>query len=332
MSEPPAQLAALVKAIAAELGFERSGIAAAGPIPRGDFFRRWLANGHAGTMGYLHRHADSRVDVRAWLPWARSVIVVALNYRQAAPAKPDDEPRGRVAMYAWGEDYHVVMREKLHKMVERLRVDSPVADAATPPRFQICVDTSAIIERELAMAAGVGWIGKNTMAIDPEIGSYFFLGEIITDLELQPDAPAVDHCGSCTRCLEACPTQAFPAPYAMDASRCISYLTIEHRSAIDPALAEKTGDWIYGCDVCQDVCPHNHRAPEAAELRFAGSPAAEVSGGVTPADSAFPGLSVIEAWDDAAYRRSVTGKASDRATLAMWQRNAANARENLTDL
>ncbi len=294
-----------VKQIADEIGFDRCGIAAAGPIPRGDYFREWLARGHAGTMGYLHRHTDSRVDVRAWLPWARSVIVVALNYHQTPPERPADEPRGRVAMYAWGEDYHDVMRDRLDRMVDRLRASWASADggadapltrqsamssdaaglAASPvprptrdgealssgaaePRFHVCVDTSAVIERELAAAAGVGWIGKNTLVMHEALGSYFFLGEIFTDRVLTPDPPAVDHCGSCRRCLDACPTQAFTAPYAMDASRCISYLTIEHRSAIDSAIASRMGDWVFGCDICQDVCPHNAHAPETREQRF----------------------------------------------------------------
>ncbi|MFQ5502279.1 MAG: tRNA epoxyqueuosine(34) reductase QueG, partial [Phycisphaerae bacterium] len=210
----------LVKQAAAELGFERCGIARAGPIPREAALLDWLARGRAGSMAYMHRHPGSRRDVREWLPWARSVIVVALNYHRPAPKKPNDQPRGRVAMYAWGEDYHVVLREKLDRLVERLE---DVLDG--PFQTRVCVDTSAIVERELAAMAGIGWIGKNTLVLHPSLGSFFFLGEIITDLSLEPDAPEPDHCGSCTRCLDACPTGAFPRAYEMDASRCISYLT-----------------------------------------------------------------------------------------------------------
>ncbi|MBX3394571.1 MAG: tRNA epoxyqueuosine(34) reductase QueG [Phycisphaerae bacterium] len=311
-----------VKAIAADLGFDRCGVTTASPIGRADFLREWLSRGYAGTMGYLHRHVESRIDVRSWLPWARSIIVVALNYRQAPREKPIDEPRGRVAMYAWGEDYHDVIREKLDRMAGRIQaeffIDAPdTADLAIAPRVQSCVDTSAILERELAAVSGVGWIGKNTLVMHESLGSYFFLGELITDLELAPDSPAVDHCGTCTRCLEACPTQAFVAPYVMDASRCISYLTIEHRSEIDPTLSTRTGDWVFGCDVCQDVCPHNRHAPESHELRFR-PPSQEAS-----VDAAFPRLSDIDSWDRAAYERAVAGRATGRARLDMWKRNAS---------
>lgn len=297
----------IVKQLAAECGFDRCGIAAAGPIPRGDYFRRWLAEGHAGTMGYLHRHVDSRADVRAWLPWARSVIVAALNYHQSAPTPPDARPRGRVAMYAWGEDYHIVLREKLDALAARLR-----QELGEPFQAKVCVDTSAIIERELAAMAGIGWIGKNTMVLHQDLGSYFFLGVMVTDLELSPDAPQTDHCGTCMRCLEACPTQAFPAAYAMDARRCISYLTIEHRGEIEPALAAKMGDWLFGCDVCQQVCPYNQAAPTTREPRFAPSSAAD----------AFPASADVAAWDETAHAAITRGKATDRANMEMWKRNA----------
>lgn len=299
--------AAIVKKIAAEIGFDRCGIALAAAIPHGDYLRRWLAKGRAGTMGYLHRHVESRVDVRAWLPSARSVIVAALNYHQPEPDSSGDTQRGRVAMYAWGEDYHVVVREKLEQLVSRLR-----EQIAEPFDAKVCVDTSAIIERELAAMAGIGWIGKNTMVLDASLGSYFFLGEIMTDLELTLDTPQTDHCGTCTRCLDACPTQAFPRPYEMDARQCISYLTIEHRGEIDPALADKLGEWVFGCDVCQQVCPYNKDAPLTREARFA--PARD--------DAARPLLSDILMWDDAAYQDFTKGRATDRARLDMWKRNA----------
>ncbi len=302
-----AQRSDWIKRGAAESGFDRCGIAPAAAIPRADFFKEWLDKGFAGSMGYLHRHAKSRVDVRAWLPSARSVIVVALNYQQPTPPRPDDRPRGRVAMYAWGEDYHVVLREKLEVLVARMR-----AEFAGPFEAHVCVDTSAIIERELAAMAGIGWIGKNTMVLHPSLGSYFFLGVIITDLSLAPDAPEPDHCGTCTRCLEACPTQAFPQPYVMDARRCISYLTIEHRGEIEPELAAKMGNWVFGCDVCQEVCPYNREIRQTAEPRFA----------PFGADAAWPALAEIAGWDEAAYHRTTDGKAKDRARLEMWKRNA----------
>ncbi len=304
----PVERSDWIKRTAVESGFDRCGIAPAAEIPRADYYRQWLQKGYAGTMGYLHRHAESRVDVRAWVPSARSVIVVALNYGQPAPPKPDDRPRGRVAMYAWGEDYHVVLREKLEALVERMR-----EGFAEPFETQVCVDTSAIIERELAAMAGIGWIGKNTMVLHPDLGSYFFLGAIITDLPLAQDAPEPDHCGTCTRCLEACPTQAFPQPYVMDARQCISYLTIEHRSPIEPELAAKVGEWVFGCDVCQEVCPYNREVRQTAEPRF----------GPRGVDAAWPVLEEIAVWDEAAYQAATKGKATDRGRLEMWKRNAA---------
>jgi epoxyqueuosine reductase len=180
-----------------------------------------------------------------------------------------------------------------------------------PFQSRVCVDTSAIVERELATAAGIGWIGKNTMLLHRSLGSFFVLGEIITDLELAPDPLEPDHCGTCTRCLAACPTAAFPQPYVMDASRCISYLTIEHRGEIDRDLAAKMGDWVFGCDACQAACPFNARAPETAEPRFCAT-----------VDDAAPVLEDILSWDEAAYKSFVTGKATSRATLHMWKRNA----------
>lgn len=301
-----------VKTLAADLGFARCGVAPAAPIRRGDYFRQWLAEGRAGTMGYLHRHVGSRIDVRDWLPQARSVIVCALNYHQQTPPRPDERPRGRVAMYAWGEDYHVVMREKLEALVARLRDHLGGSFEA-----RVCVDTSAIIERELAAAAGIGWIGKNTMVLHEELGSYFFLGEVVTDLALTPDRPSPDHCGSCTRCLDACPTGAFPAPYQMDARRCISYLTIEHRGTIDSPLADKLDDWVFGCDVCQQVCPFNRDAPLTQEPRFAAD-----------GDAAWPALDDIQSWDEVDYRAKVRGRALDRAWQHMWKRNAAIVSRN----
>jgi len=309
----PAEQSARVKRLAAELGFDRCGIAPAAPIARADFFRDWLQRGHAGTMRYLHNHVDSRIDVRAWLPWAENVIVAAVNYRQADPPPPDDTPRGRVAMYARGEDYHVVVREKLDRLVARLRetIDAPF-------NARVCVDTSAIVERELAAAAGIGWIGKNTLVLHQDLGSYVFLGEIITDLRLAPDAPEPDHCGTCTRCLDACPTDAFPRAYAMDARRCISYLTIEHRrDDIAPGLAAEIDDWVFGCDVCQQVCPFNQDQPDTTEPRLRGTP-----------HDAWPALDDIADWDHAAYRNYVRGTARDRAKHDMWQRNARIAARN----
>jgi len=321
----PGQRSALIRRLAHEHAFDRAGIASLGPIPRAEYALDWLRDGLAGTMGYLYRCRETRLNPGRLLSGAKTAIVVAVNYGQpcgtgfqpvrrtqhSAP-RTQHSPRGRVAMYAWGEDYHVVMRERLERLLSAIRqeIDQPF-DA------KICVDTSAIIERELAAAAGIGWIGKNTLVLHQDLGSYFFLGEILTTLDLEPDRPVADHCGRCTRCLDACPTQAFPAPYQMDARRCISYLTIEHRGDIPDELKPRMGDWVFGCDVCQQVCPYNREPPITAESRFAARE-----------PGLFPILNDILGWDDDDYAQQVTGSATDRASLSMWKRNAAIALAN----
>jgi epoxyqueuosine reductase len=215
-------------------------------------------------------------------------------------------------MYAWGEDYHVVVREKLTALLDRLR------DALTEPfAAKVCVDTAPLVEREWAAQAGIGWIGKNTLVLDDQLGSYFFLGAIVTTLELEPDEPVADHCGTCTACLEACPTSAFPAAYQMDAPRCISYLTIEHRANIPAEFHEKMGNWVFGCDVCQEVCPFNRRASLTREPRFAIRP-----------PGAEPLLNEILSWTPEDYRAQLKGSAMKRAKLGMLHRNAAITRKN----
>lgn len=302
-----------IKAWAREIGFDRCGIAPATRLPRGDYLRAWLASGRAGSMDYLHRYFEQRTNPDKLLPGGRSVIVVALNYHQPRPDPPPDESRcGRVASYAWGDDYHKVMKRKLFELADRMR--SAWGEGI---ETRACVDTAPLLEREAAAAAGVGWIGKNTMVLHPELGSYFFLGEILTTLAIEPDEPVADHCGTCTACLDACPTDAFPAAYEMDASRCISYLTIEHRGEVPEELKSQMGDWVFGCDICQEVCPHNRKAPETTEPRFAVRPP-----GPTPK------LDEIASWTEDEYRRVMQGHAGKRAKLDMWQRNAAIAREN----
>jgi epoxyqueuosine reductase len=263
-------------------------------------------------MEYLERNRTLREDPGELLPGARSVIVVALNYHQSAPARPHDEPRGRVAMYAWGRDYHRLMKKRLWKLVDGLR-----AAVAEPFEARVCVDTAPIVERELAARAGLGWIGKNTMVLNREQGSYFFLGEVFTTLALAADEPVTDHCGSCTRCLDACPTDAFPAAYEMDASRCISYLTIELREAIDEEFKPLMGDWVYGCDVCQEVCPYNREAPATID------PALKVR---EPAP--WPRLSELRGWTESEYAERLRGSAMKRAKLGMFVRNAGIASAN----
>ncbi len=309
----PAALSQYVKSIAREVGFDQCGVARAEPIERGDYVREWLENGRAAGMAYLQRNLQKRLSAAELVDGARSVVVVALNYHQPAPASSDDSPpRGRVARYAWGEDYHRVVKDKLFSIADRMRDELP-----EPFEAKACVDTAPLLEREFAAAAGIGWIGKNTMVLDRRLGSYFFLGALVTTLTMEPDAPEADHCGTCTACLDACPTGAFPAPYQMDARRCISYLTIEHRGEIDSALHEGMGDWLFGCDVCQEVCPYNRDAPTTNEPRFA-------------IRSTGPAIALddVLGWSIDDYRRELRGSAMKRAKLEMLQRNARIAQRN----
>ncbi|MGD1209871.1 MAG: tRNA epoxyqueuosine(34) reductase QueG [Candidatus Acidiferrales bacterium] len=259
-------------------GFDLCGVAPAAPEELGELSRlpEWLARGFAGEMKYLH---DSRrADPRSVLQGARSLIVVALNYNSAQPASAQlpadakDEsprgPRGLISRYAWGDDYHDVIRQKLAALIEEMR-------AQFLERFEAraYADTGPIVERVAAKHAGLGWLAKNTCLIHPQLGSWLFLGVIVTTLALEPSLapgapPPPDLCGSCTRCLDACPTQAFPEPYVLDARRCISYLTIELRGAIPEEFREQMGRNVIGCDICQDVCPWNRKAPVTSLAAF----------------------------------------------------------------
>ena len=237
-----------VKAQAFGVGFDLVGICALGPAETARAFDEWLELGYAGTMDYLPRARDKRQDSRLPMAGAVSAIVVAMNYGGR-------EPSGPVARYARGEDYHDVMLDRLRTLHRWL--DEAVGHPTTGKAY---VDTGPLLERDLARRAGLGWFGKNTNLINPSLGSFFFLGSLLVDLALAPDAPfEADRCGSCTRCLDACPTDAFVAPRVLDATRCISYLTIELKGDIPDALRGPIGDRIYGCDVCQDVCPWNVR-------------------------------------------------------------------------
>ena len=259
MTDTPAgTLEQRVKDRARELGFDLVGITRLGPADTHAHFLQWIANGYAGDMAYLERGAAKRADSRLPFDGARSAIVVALDYGGR-------QPPGPVARSARGDDSHDVMVDRLNDLHRCIR-----AEQGTDVRGKAYVDTGPILERDLARRAGLGWIGKNTMLVNPRRGSFFFLGALLVELDLEPDAPfEADRCGTCTRCLDACPTDAFVAPRVMDARRCISYLTIEQRGDIAPELAPLVGDLVYGCDICQDVCPWNTRfatelAPDSA--------------------------------------------------------------------
>jgi epoxyqueuosine reductase len=240
-----------VKARALELGFIACGITHPDPTEHGDRLDEWLSRGYAGTMRYMHRQARRRKDPRLILPEARSVVVLLDNYY--TPDTDEDRAAPRLAKYARGEDYHRVTQRRLTQLAEFMvslgaRLSRSYADAGPVP------------ERELAQRAGLGWIGKNTMLVNPRAGSFFFIGSIFTDLLLEADAPFdLDRCGSCTRCLDACPTDAFVEPRMLDATRCISYLTIEQKGAIPDDLAKQFEGYAFGCDICNDACPWNQR-------------------------------------------------------------------------
>ncbi|MGE0756014.1 MAG: tRNA epoxyqueuosine(34) reductase QueG [Pirellulaceae bacterium] len=242
---------------AARLGFTLTGACPAVPATGWTRLLDWLALGYAGDMHYLQNRAAAYEDPQQILSGARSLLMLALPYRTSEPRTPGPLS-GRISRYAWGPaDYHDVVHERLHRLADYLRTSIPGATARG------VVDTAPLLEREFAQLAGLGWIGKNTLLLNKHAGSWFFLAALLTDQELDYDAPhATDHCGTCRRCLDACPTQAFPAPYVLDATRCISYLTIELRSSIPRELRTGLGDWVFGCDICQEVCPWNRRSPE----------------------------------------------------------------------
>ncbi len=312
---PPRRVAALIKSLARDAGFDLVGIARpAAPEPLG-FFREWVALGYAGEMGYLTSQVERRSDLKVAFPWARSLIVVGLQYDTSHPYSTEAPARsGWISRYAWGDDYHDVVKARLDALVERLRETAGGFQAKT------YVDTGPIAEKAYAAAAGVGAYGKNTCLLHPEHGSWFFLGVAVTDLELAPDAPRADMCGSCTACLEACPTQAFPEPYVLDATRCISYLTIEVKGAIPEPLRPGMGRHVFGCDICQDVCPWNRKRQHRGEASFEPRPGALA-----------PDLGELAALDQRAFgerfRRSPVKRARRRGLL----RNVAVAIANAGD-
>jgi len=257
---PPANSASIdtLTSHAQALGFALLGVAPARRSGRAGHIAQWLEQGNHGEMEYLARELATRLDPAVYVPGAESIIAVAALHASALPASEPTEAtssaRGRVARYAWHDDYHRTIKSRLHAMADALRSQWPAET------FRSCVDTAPILEREHAARAGLGWVGKHTLLIHPQLGSWFLLGQIVTTLrfDLPTPAPVTDHCGTCTRCIDACPTRCIaPEGYTLDASRCISYLTVEHRSPIDPTLHEAMGNWVAGCDICQEVCPHN---------------------------------------------------------------------------
>jgi len=303
-----------VKAEALRLGFDACGIAPAADHPELKFFAEWLARGYAGSMTYLQRTASRRADVRAVLPTAQSVIATATVYNTGRPysTEASDPSRAAIARYAWGDDYHDVIGRRLEALVAWMR------DAAPEPfEARTYVDTGPVQERVYAQHAGIGWIGKNTCVINPRLGSWIFLGEILCSLPLDPDVPSYDQCGTCTLCLEACPTQAIVGPGQLDSTRCISYLTIEHRGELPEAMTSQIGSHVYGCDVCQEVCPWNQLAPVSVDPAWQPRPAWDG-----------PELDVLDAMSDDEMTAALAGSAMRRAKPDGLRRNIRAALAN----
>ncbi len=316
-SPPPVDshvIAQRLKAKARELGFDLVGITSAEPSHHRDYLRKWLDEGQAGTMRYLANRFEERTNPAAYMPGVRSVVCVAINYHAKLDAAAPDrgEAPGRIARYALGDDYHEVIKNRLHELADWLRTESPGAET------RCAVDTAPIMEKELAVRAGIGWMGKNTCVIHPEVGSWILLGEMLTTLELPPDEPAIDRCGTCTRCIDACPTAAITEPYKVDARRCISYLTIEQREEITPDLQPMIGDWLYGCDICQDVCPWNRKAPWGTDASFE----PRFHSGTLDANE-------VLNWTGDDYRARLKNSAMKRVKLPVLRRNAEIVMKNL---
>ena len=307
-----------VKAKARELGFDLCGIAPVDGFPELAFLREWIDRGYAGEMAWLPRSADRRADVRNVLPGARSVIVTGTLYNTGRPYSDELPPEiARISRYAWGDDYHDVLKARLDALLDWIRASLTPADAEGFDA-RAYVDTGPIQERVYAQYAGLGWIGKNTCLINAEIGSWLFLAEIICTLPLESDAQGLEQCGSCARCLEACPTGALVEPGVLDARRCISYLTIEHRGDLAPEDAAAIGLHVYGCDICQEVCPYNRPAPVSPDPAWQPRPGLDL-----------PRLAELAQRTDDELRAAIRKGPMTRTKVAGLRRNVSVALENL---
>ncbi len=307
----PVELKSLMLRLAGELGFARAGVAPAGVSDRAEGFRRFIDLGLHGEMTYLSRDPAGRCDPRKLLDGAASVICLAASY---APGADEDSPSA-IARYARGRDYHRLLRSRCRRLLTELTMAEPNLTG------KVCVDTAPVLERDLAAAAGLGWIGRNGCVIDAEMGSYLVLAEIVTNLPLPPDRPQQSRCGSCRACIDACPTGAICADGLVDSRRCVSYLTIEYRGEIPEELRGGCGAWVFGCDVCQEVCPYNRpgRAPPGDTELTRRSVLART------------GAAAVLGWSQADWERMTRGSAARRAKWEMFLRNAAIAVGNARD-
>jgi epoxyqueuosine reductase len=332
-----------IKSFACEAGFDLCGIAPVQDFPELARFQQWIADGHAGEMKYLESRDESgqlrRASLNLVFPWARSVVVCAVNYNtaHAYSTQVHDPARGWISRYAWSrEDYHETVLRRLRE------VESNIKELSAPNQIETrsYVDTGPVVERVYAKYAGIGWLGKNTCLINQKIGSWLFLGVIITSLEFMPDLPAPDRCGTCTRCIDACPTNAFVGPHQLDSNKCIAYLTIEKRGAIPEELREGIGHQVFGCDICQDVCPWNRKAPTTDKLEFQPR-----EGFINPAllwlaeiseeefRQVFRGSPLKRAKRDGLRRNALIaiGNGGDSSTLAVVERNTSDANPAVAD-
>lgn len=307
--ESLARRATRVKQQAAALGFDACGVAGIGHADREDKLGAWLCLGFHADMAWMARRKEIRQDPRLKLPGAQSVIVVARNYYHPRPEA--DSSVGRVAMYAWGRDYHKVLLKPLRALAACLDAMEPGASS------YCCIDSGPVLERAWAARAGLGWVGKNSLVLRRELGSWFFLGVILSTVELEADEPVENLCGSCRACLDACPTQAIVQPGVVDSRLCISYHTIENRGVIPPTLQPAFGDWVFGCDICQEVCPWNRFAQPSSEAAF------------HPCEGqANPDLAELMAMDETAFNDRFAGTPIRRAKHAGMRRNAEIALAN----
>ena len=314
----PRDLTNSIKEKAYELGFSLVGISPVGDYPESQYYKKWLNKGYEAGMDYMAKNEEKRKDVRNLIPGARSVISCAINYNTDYPYSTSlqDQKKGWIARYAWGDDYHSVLKDKLEKLKEYMSENN-----CTGESDRVYVDTGPVLERMYAKYSGIGWIGKNTCLINQEIGSWLLIGELITTVELEYDSQAAERCGTCTMCIDSCPTDAITSPYVLDSSKCISFLTIENKDGIPVEYREPVGNNIFGCDICQDVCPWNGKAETVEDKEF------------LPRENLFqPGLETLAGLDQGKFSETFKNSPIKRSKRRGLLRNVLVAIGNSGDI